>query len=73
MGKRCEQLVRSDFAWSERKEFGKVVSQAALYFGEGDVTEEKFFEGGGFAVGYATGNDEVKEAEVGGDVVGETV
>jgi hypothetical protein len=68
-----EQVLEREFAWRERKEFGEVVSEAGPYFVEGDVAMEEFFEGGGFAVGDAAGNDEVEVAEVGGDVVGEAV
>src|SRR5882762_1539469 len=50
-----------------------MVNEARLCFVERDVAVEKFFEGGGFAVGDAAGNDEVEIAEVGGDVEGETV
>ena len=38
-----------------------------------DTALEKFFEGGGFAVGDAAGNDEVEVTQIGGDVVGKTV
>src|SRR6267142_4342773 len=50
-----------------------MVNEARLYFVEGDVAVEKFFERGGFAVGDAAGNDQVEVAEVGGDVEGEAV
>src|SRR5882757_3714807 len=50
-----------------------MVNEARLYFVEGDVAVEKFFKGGGFAVGDAAGNDQVEVAEVGGDVEGEAV
>jgi len=60
-------------AGGERKEFGEMVGQTRLCFVERDVAVEEFFEGGGFAVGDAAGNDEVEIAEVGGDVEGETV
>src|SRR5258708_2709098 len=50
-----------------------MVHEARLYFVEGDVAVEKFFKGGGFAVGDAAGNDQVEVAEVGGDVEGEAV
>jgi len=52
---------------------GEVVCEARLYFFQSDVAVEEFFEGGGFAVGDAAGNDEVEIAEVGGDVESETV
>jgi hypothetical protein len=50
-----------------------MVSETRLYFFERDVAVKEFFEGSGFAVGDAAGNDQVKIAEVGGDVEGETV
>src|ERR1700720_4489593 len=50
-----------------------MVNEARLYFVEQNVAVEEFFEGGGFAVGDAAGNDEVEVAEVGGDVVGKAV
>jgi len=50
-----------------------MVNEARLHFVERDVSVEEFFEGSGFAVGYAAGNDEVEVAEVGGNVVGEAV
>jgi hypothetical protein len=50
-----------------------MVNEARLSFAERNASVEEFFEGGGFAVGDATGNDEVEVAEVGGDVVGKAV
>ena len=47
--------------------------EVRLCFVERDVAVEEFFEGGGFAVGDAAGNDEVEIAEVCGDVEGEAV
>src|ERR1700739_3535510 len=59
--------------WVQREELSEVVGEAGLYFGKGDITREKFFEGGGFAISDAAGNDEIEVAEVGGDVVSEAV
>src|SRR6266849_5869431 len=44
-----------------------------LHFVQRDIAVEEFFEGGGFAIGDAAGNDEVEVAEVGGNVEGEAV
>src|SRR5579883_1844779 len=49
------------------------MSEGRADFVEGYIVMEEFFEGGGFAVGDATGNDEVEKAKIGGDVVGEAV
>src|SRR5690242_14171339 len=50
-----------------------MVAEVRFDFVERDVAVEKFFEGGGFAVGDAAWNDEVEVAEVGGDIEGEAV
>ena len=57
----------------ERETFRKLKGKPRLDFIELDVAAEKLFERGGFAVSDATGNDEIEEAEIGGDVVGKTV
>jgi hypothetical protein len=49
------------------------MNEPRLYFVERYVAVKEFFEGSGFAVGDAAGNDEVEVAKVGGDVEGEAV
>ena len=73
MSKAREELLGREFARRERKELGEILSQARLYLVQRDIAVEKFFEGGGFAVGDAAGNDEVEVTEVGGDVEGKAV
>ena len=70
---RSVQLLRRTFEGGEGEKFGEMVRETGLYLRESDVAVEEFFEGCGFAVGDATGNDEVEVAEVGGDVEGEAV
>ena len=50
-----------------------MVDEARLYFFQREIAVEEFFEGGGFAVRDAAGDDEVEVAEVGGDVECEAV
>src|SRR5579862_7668491 len=49
------------------------MGEAGFDFVEGDGAMEELFEGGGFAVGDAAGNDEVEIAQVGRNVVGKAV
>src|SRR5271166_426671 len=55
------------------EKFGEMACQMGFCFDQGDRALEEFFEGGGFAIGDAAGNDEVEVTKVGGNVVGETV
>ncbi len=47
--------------------------EVRFHFGERDGALEKLFEGGCFAVSDAAGDDQIKVAKVGGNVVGEAV
>jgi hypothetical protein len=50
-----------------------VVAEARFYFSEGDGALEEFFKGSGFAIGDAARDDEIEIAEIGRDIVSETV
>ena len=69
----CNKLLSGNLLRHERKKLGEVMDKAGFYFVQRDVAVKEFFERGGFAVGDATGNDEVEETQVGANVVGKTV
>lgn len=50
-----------------------MVGKTRPNFVERDIALEELFEGGGFAVGDAAGNDEIEITQVGGDVIGKAV
>ena len=55
------------------EDFGEVVREVGAGCVEGNGAAEGAFEGGGAFALDAAGDDEVEEAEVGGDVEGEAV
>jgi hypothetical protein len=68
-----KKISRKNGAGVEREEIGEVVSEARFDFAEVNRALEEFFERGCFAVGYAARDDEIEIAEIGRDVVGESV
>ena len=61
--KLCKQLFTGHTSRGQRKQFGQVIHEVGLYFGERHVTRKQFFQRGSFAVRNAARNDQVEVAQ----------